>query len=102
MTIEDLEKEVNKIKQFQRSPYYGKYRGIVTENKDPMQLGRIMALVPAVLGSLPSQWALPCAPYTGDGVGQFMIPPIGSSVWIEFEAGDPSYPIWAGCFFNPS
>ena len=46
-----------------------------------------------------SGWALPAVPYAGDGVGFFMIPPIGASVWIEFEHGDPDYPIWTGCFW---
>ena len=28
----------------------------------------------------------------------FTVPIIGSAVWIEFEQGDPDYPIWTGCF----
>jgi hypothetical protein len=44
------------------SKHYGKYRGTVTENVDPMQLGRIQAMVPDVSGLLPSSWAMPCVP----------------------------------------
>ncbi|MEZ4769135.1 MAG: phage baseplate assembly protein V [Caldilineales bacterium] len=31
-------------------------------------------------------------------MGLFAVPPVGANVWIEFEAGDPDYPIWAGGF----
>lgn len=80
--------------------YYGKYRGIVTNNQDPLMRGRIQAHVPAVLGDVPTGWALPCAPYAGDGSGVYTVPPPGAGVWIEFEAGDVSYPIWSGCWWG--
>jgi hypothetical protein len=80
--------------------FYGKYRGRVTNNQDEKNLGRIRALVPEVLGDNESGWALPCAPYAGDGEGQFSIPPEKAGVWIEFEAGDVSRPIWSGCFWG--
>ncbi|PTL79523.1 phage baseplate assembly protein V [Vitiosangium sp. GDMCC 1.1324] len=79
--------------------YYGKYRGKVLENIDPMELGRILVEVPALVG-LESSWALPCVPYAGMQVGFVMIPPIGANVWVEFEGGDPTHPIWAGCFWG--
>ncbi|MCY1083066.1 phage baseplate assembly protein V [Archangium lansingense] len=79
--------------------YYGKYRGKVLENIDPMELGRIMVEVPALVG-LEASWALPCVPYAGPQVGFVMIPPIGANVWVEFEGGDPTHPIWAGCFWG--
>ncbi len=79
--------------------FYGKYRGLVTVNIDPLNLGRLQAMVPEVLGESPSTWALPCAPYAGTGAGQFMIPPVGAGVWIEFEAGDVSRPIWTGTWW---
>ena len=41
-----------------------------------------------------SSWAMPCAPYAGQQVGFFAVPPIGANVWVEFEGGDPDYPIW--------
>jgi uncharacterized protein involved in type VI secretion and phage assembly len=79
--------------------FYGKYRGVVTDNRDPQQLGRIKATVPDVLGSNDSGWALPCTPYAGNGVGLFLLPPTNASVWMEFEHGDPDYPVWTGCFW---
>jgi hypothetical protein len=80
--------------------YYGKYRGTVINNIDPEQRGRIMALVPDVLGLTPSSWALPCVPIAGKQEGIFAIPQIGAGVWIEFEQGDPDYPIWTGGFWG--
>jgi uncharacterized protein involved in type VI secretion and phage assembly len=83
-----------------RPPYYGKFRGVVSANADPNELGRVRARVPDVFGEEESGWALPAAPYAGDGVGFFLIPPVGASVWFEFENGDPDYPIWTGCFWG--
>ena len=79
--------------------FYGKYRGLVTDNQDPMGIGRLRATVPEVLGEVQSGWALPCAPYAGTGAGFYAIPPLGAGVWIEFEAGDTSRPIWAGAWW---
>jgi hypothetical protein len=80
--------------------FFGKYRGLVVNNIDPLGLGRLQAMVPEVLGEIPSGFALPCAPYAGTGSGQFTIPPIGAGVWIEFEAGNVSRPIWSGCWWS--
>ena len=80
--------------------FFGKYRGQVENNIDPMMLGRVQVSVPAVLGSGSLSWAMPCSPYAGNGVGFFAIPPNGANVWVEFEAGDPDYPIWSGCFWG--
>lgn len=78
--------------------YFGKYRGKVLDNYDPLFMGRIMPDVPSAPGMI-LNWALPATPYAGAGVGFFAIPPIGADVWIEFEGGDPNYPIWSGCFW---
>jgi uncharacterized protein involved in type VI secretion and phage assembly len=80
--------------------FFGKYRGIVSDNDDPKKLGRIKARIPEVLGGVESGFALPCAPYAGNGSGIFAVPPNGAGVWIEFEAGDVSRPIWSGCWWG--
>jgi uncharacterized protein involved in type VI secretion and phage assembly len=80
-------------------PFYGKYRGIVTDNKDPDKLGCLRVKVQDVLGDQESGWARPALPYAGDGVGLYLIPPVDAFVWVEFEHGDPDYPIWTGCFW---
>lgn len=83
-----------------RDRLYGKFRGTVLNNTDPLSLGRVQASVPEVLGEVPTGWATPCAPYAGPGAGFFSVPPVGAGVWIEFEAGDVSRPIWAGCYWG--
>ena len=83
--------------------YYGKYRGVVVQNVDPELRGRIMCMVPDVLGPAPSSWCEACAPLAGPAgppMGAYMVPPIGAGVWVEFEQGDPTFPIWTGCRFG--
>ena len=81
-----------------RTRFYGKYRGIVRE-VDASTM-RIKAIVPSVLGETPTGWCLPCVPYAGPGVGFAFLPETGSGVWIEFEGGDVSYPIWTGGYWR--
>ena len=76
--------------------FYGVYRGTVVNNIDPLQTGRIMATVPDAGGVIPSTWAMPCVPFAGKQMGAYMVPQIGSSVFIQFEAGDPDRPVWMG------
>jgi hypothetical protein len=80
--------------------YYGKYRGTVFNNIDPEQRGRIQAIVPDVSGLIPTSFAMPCMPIAGKQSGVYVLPQIGSGVWIEFEQGDSDYPIWTGCFWG--
>ncbi|SDF21320.1 phage baseplate assembly protein V [Terriglobus roseus] len=82
--------------------FFGKYRGTVLANVDPMQMGRLLVQVAGVAGALPSTWAMPCLPFTGIQSGMYVVPEIQSGVWIEFEAGDPDYPIWVGGFWGSS
>lgn len=81
-------------------PFYGKYRGTVVNNNDPEMRGRLLVQVPDVGGLVPLSWAEACVPLagpTGPAMGVYMAPPVGAGVWVEFEQGDPSHPIWVGC-----
>lgn len=80
--------------------YLGKYRGVVLNNIDPMQMGRLMVQVPDVTSLIPGTWAMPCVPVAGIQNGMVALPMIGSGVWIEYEQGDPDFPIWVGCFWG--
>lgn len=84
----------------EKKKYYGKYRGTVVNNVDPLQIGRLLVMVPDVLNINLSSWAMPCLPVGGIQMGFFSVPLIGAGVWIEFEQGDPDYPIWTGCFYG--
>lgn len=97
--METIERDVIRLLlDLARSRYFGKYRGTVIDNADATRKGRVKVHVPAVLGGL-HVWAMPCVPYAGDGVGFLAIPAAGAGVWVEFEGGDPSFPIWVGCFW---
>lgn len=81
-------------------PFLGKFKGTVMNNIDPMMRGRLLLMVPDALGPVPSSWAEPCVPLagpTGPPMGVYLVPPIGAGVWVEFEHGDASRPIWVGC-----
>jgi uncharacterized protein involved in type VI secretion and phage assembly len=80
--------------------YYGKYRGVVLNNIDPMLQGRLQIQVPDVAGLVPTSWAMPCMPIAGLQNGMVAPPLIGSGVWVEFEQGNPDHPIWVGCFWG--
>ncbi len=80
--------------------FFGKYRGTVAQNVDPLSKGRVQVSVPAVLGDGRLSWAMPCVPYAANGKGYFAIPPVDAKVWVEFENGDPNKPIWVGCFWG--
>src|SRR5450755_1206254 len=84
-----------------RRRFFGKYRGTVRENEDPLLQGRLLVSVPDVLGLFSSSWALPCMPMAGPEMGVFTRPIIGATVWVEFEQGDPDRPIWVGGFWAP-
>lgn len=81
-------------------PLLGKFRGTVMNNLDPLMIGRIQATVPDVGGLIPGSWAMPCLPLSGLNAGVFTVPAIGSGVWIEFERGDPDFPIWVGGYWG--
>jgi uncharacterized protein involved in type VI secretion and phage assembly len=80
--------------------FYGKYRGTVVNNVDPLQMGRVQVLVPDVSGVIPSTWAMPCVPVTGSQMGMWVVPQIGTGVWVEYEQGDFDRPIWSGCWWG--
>ena len=83
-----------------RQRFYGKYRGTVLNNVDPKQRGRLMITVPDVAGLTPATSAEACCPLSGAPglpMGIYVVPPVESSVWVEFEQGDSDYPIWVGC-----
>ena len=80
--------------------YYGKYRGMVLNNIDPMNTARLLVQVPDVLGLSTSSWAMPCVPFAGVQSGVFVLPIIGAGVWVEFEGGNPDFPIWTGGFWG--
>lgn len=79
---------------------FGKYRGVVVNNVDPLQKGRVQVEVPGALGPGLSTWATPAMAMAGPQAGVFTVPPVGAGVWVEFEKGHTDYPILSGGFWG--
>ncbi|WP_404337159.1 phage baseplate assembly protein V [Sphingomonas sp. MMS12-HWE2-04] len=90
---------LNRLAEESENHFYGKYRGEVTDVADTTKKGRVKVKVASVMGEK-EIWAMPCVPYAGASLGLFAIPPVGTSVWVEFEAGALNQPIWSGCFWK--
>jgi hypothetical protein len=71
--------------------YYGKFRATVVDNADDQNRGLLQVEVPDVFGAGAVVGAEACLPYA-----QFVAPPPGATVWVEFEAGNPERPLWVG------
>lgn len=80
----------------EKRKFWGKYMAICRDIHDPEKLGRIRVECPAVYGKGHlSDWAWPCF-----RPGEFLLPKEGDGVWIEFQAGDPAYPVWTGVWYT--
>ena len=107
MPDREMEQLALEVSEYMRTRYFGKYRGIVKEVGEGDDLGKIKAEIPEVYGRgereeggrVISPWALPCVPFAGPNHGFVVLPEVDDGVWIEFEAGDPSRPIWTGCWW---
>lgn len=71
--------------------YFGKYTGIVKDNKDDDKLGQLKVVVPAIFPEDEQMIARPALPY-----GFFFVPDVDAKVWVEFEGGDSGLPLWTG------
>lgn len=96
--MEWIQRFINGLKSFgleQYGRYYGTYRGEVYDSNDPERKGRIKLLCPYVYGQdVYEYWAEPKAQYSGKSKCFYAAVEKGDKVWITFEAGDPTKPIW--------
>lgn len=84
----------------QANKYYGKYEGVVTNNIDPEKRGRIQVRVKSVTGFWVSTWARPSSTWGGFQKGVFAVPPINTSVFVEYLNGDIDKPVVTGCYWE--
>lgn len=89
---------MKEMEELSFTPRYGKYRATVGNTNDPRRMGRIEVRVPE--WGEEWIWAMPCVPYAGQQKGLVLTPDRGSSVWVEYEGGNPSLPIVCGAFWN--
>lgn len=91
------------------SHFFGNYRALVVNNRDPQKFGRVLVWIPAIMVNVPRTkgiWARPANnPVGGRNIesssdhhfmGSCYIPKKGSWVWVFFEAGDFNYPYYFG------
>jgi len=96
-----MEETVVRLARYIDEKRFGKFRATVIDNQDPEKRGRLKLRIPSVLADQESDWALPCLPYGGkDQQGMFFVPDIDSQLWVEFEEGDISRPVWVGTFWQ--
>ena len=99
--MNDMETTVVQLASQLNEHRYGKYRGFVVNNMDPEKRARLKLRIPSVLGDAETDWALPCLPFGGKATqGLFIVPEHDAQVWVEFEEGDISRPIWTGTFWQ--
>jgi uncharacterized protein involved in type VI secretion and phage assembly len=98
--LEQIQEALLDVSNSHRRTFYGKYRATVTDNDDPDQSGRVKVKVPALFDDDETDWANPCVPYAPSSHGFFVMPEVGDMVWVEFEGGDPSRPIWTGAWWT--
>lgn len=84
---------------------YGIYRGLVVDNEDPMNIGRVKVRVYSIHGvsdiadeDLP--WATYCSPFGSANSGSFIIPEVNNTVYVAFEGGDQQYPLYLGTVYS--
>lgn len=73
--------------------FFGVYRGVVVDNKDPLGKNRLRLQIPQVLLEEETGWA-----WGVFASAAVVIPKIGDGIWVIFEGGDPSHPTWLGAF----
>jgi len=80
---------------------FGLYRGIVRDVDDPENMGRVRVEIHELLGpGKLTDWASYCSPFGGGGAGFFMLPRLGDGVWVMFERGEPTKPVWIGFWYS--
>ena len=78
----------------------GVFVGVVTNNKDPLNLGRVKVRYPWLDDQIESNWARLATFYAGAGRGSYFVPEVGDEVLLVFELGDMNQPFVVGCLWN--
>ena len=74
--------------------------GIVTNNQDPEEQGRVKVRFPWLADQVESQWARVASPMAGNERGMFFLPEVNDEVVVGFEQGDMNHPYVLGALWN--
>jgi hypothetical protein len=97
MATDEFEDQLVELAEWRNQHYFGKYRGTVEAVEEGDNLGIISVKVPDVFGGdFVVERVRPCSPFAGSKHGFVAIPEPNDGVWVEFEAGKTSLPIWTG------
>lgn len=91
---------------------FGRIRGQVEDRSDPLRLGRVRVRIPMLHGLKSSEnsiktgdlpWAMPSMSVPcGQDFGQYLVPPLGSWVWLECEEGSAQKLVYVGSYWDMS
>lgn len=74
--------------------------GVVTNNTDPQNWGRVKVKFPWLSNDIESNWARMVQFYAGPDRGAYYLPEVGDEVLVMFEDGDPNMPYVVGSLWN--
>lgn len=74
--------------------------GVVTNNRDPDDMGRVRVQYPSLGPDAESAWARVLTPSAGNARGMLMLPVVGEEVLIGFEHDDTTRPYVLGSLFG--
>jgi uncharacterized protein involved in type VI secretion and phage assembly len=74
--------------------------GIVTNNQDPDELGRVKLFFPWLSDDNETDWARVVTLMAGSGMGSFFLPEVDDEVLVAFEHGDINCPYVIGSLWN--
>ncbi|MDJ0594339.1 MAG: phage baseplate assembly protein V [Pleurocapsa sp. MO_226.B13] len=82
------------------SRIYGVVVGVVTNNQDPEELGRVKVKFPWLSDADESDWARIATPMAGNEKGIYFLPEVDDEVLVVFEHGDLRFPYIIGALWN--
>ena len=84
----------------QQGRFYGVAVGIVSNNQDPENLGRVRMKFPWLSDDHESDWSRMASPMAGGGRGAYFLPEVEDEVLVAFEHGDVRCPYIVGGMWN--
>ena len=82
------------------SRFLGVAVGIVTNNQDPDNLGRVKVKFPWLSDEDESHWARILTPMAGNDRGLYFLPEVDDEVLVAFEHGRAEFPYVLGALWN--